>query len=244
MEVTQDTKIKYIIDNIDNIIYLNDDDISKLYNKFIYISPQKTASNKISKSNDNRKVKKSTDNTNNLKVSENENTIISKQNNNPQKIVRVSKNNTTIKVPKKSVNGVSKIIDSDNESSDVSVDDTLEEEKCELLLKYVNGILKNAGKDEITKLTDFISIDRVDIIKDVNIQFVNNMTDELFEVFDKKKCKFYPKVKGLPLTLLRNLLKNTQTYILDRQGKEVYEGRARRATTLYTILNKKKILSR
>lgn len=120
---------------------------------------------------------------------------------------------------------------------DSTVDDAMEQIKCILVLKYVNGMLKNAGKPEIKKLEDFIDVDREDLTNSANIQLIGNMETELFKVFNKKECNFYyPQFKkGTPLNVLRNLVKNTKTYNFFSKNTDIYEGRFRRAATLYSI---------
>lgn len=79
--------------------------------------------------------------------------------------------------------------------------------KLKIALKFVNKILTNLGKDEITELTDFKGIDRLDIIKPENKQVALDMEDEIFKVFSKSKCGYYTrnKVKNFILTLLRGM---------------------------------------
>lgn len=120
---------------------------------------------------------------------------------------------------------------------DSTVDDAMEQIKCILVLKYINGMLKNAKKPEIKKLEDFVDVNRGDLISDANIQLLKNMENELFKIFNKKECNFYyPEIKQVtPLNLLRNLVKNTKTYNFFSKNIETYEGKFRRAATLYSI---------
>ncbi len=62
-----------------------------------------------------------------------------------------------------------------------------------MALKFINEILKNIGKKEINDLTEFIGIDRLDIIKDINKETFERMEDKLFKYFDKVKCGWYQK---------------------------------------------------
>lgn len=134
--------------------------------------------------------------------------------------------------------------DSDNEM-DVDADIDLENKKHILILKYVNGILKNAGKEEITNLTDFVRVDREDIINDKNLKLFNDMANELFEVFDKKKCNFYyfkfkdgvivESNKCTPLNVLRNIVKDTDLYTITTNRVDVFKNKRRKTITTYSI---------
>ena len=80
-------------------------------------------------------------------------------------------------------------------------------EKYKLLLKYVNGILKNMNKDEIDDLIDFQNIDRTYIIKKENIDLLNKLAPDLFKCFNKDKCGYYRKTKNIALNCLRGMCK-------------------------------------
>lgn len=78
-------------------------------------------------------------------------------------------------------------------------------DKYKVSLKLINKILVNIGKDEIDDLTKFTDIDRVDIIKEVNMNMLTEMENELFQYFDKECLAWYRRktVKYYILTFLR-----------------------------------------
>lgn len=229
MEVPLDIKIIYINENI---ACLDEKDISQMYDKIrenVQPRPKiKKPQNKIVP-NDIKKVSKSKSN---VKVIEsnkidNQNPIKTVQSCNQQ-----SKKTASLKVIKP--------IDDEDISDANSNDDSLVEEKNTLILKYVNGLLKNAGKDEIYDLTEFRNIDRSDIVLEGNVKYLEAMSKELFKLFDKSKCRYYPKTaKSRPLNVLRGMIKDTKTYRLVALNTEVYEiinkCQTRRAVMLYTI---------
>ena len=111
-------------------------------------------------------------------------------------------------------------------------------DKYRVLLKLVNKILKNIEKEEINDLTEFINIDRDDIIKDVNIKALKSMSKELFKHYDKYKCGYYRKSVGYVLNCLRGMLKELGfqlTYTRKELGEYVDGKSLRRTHTFYTI---------
>lgn len=82
--------------------------------------------------------------------------------------------------------------------------------KYKILLKFVNEINVNINKPVINKLTDFINIDREDIIKQENNVSFQKMENDIFEYFDKKVCGWYRRktIKGYILTFLRSTCKD------------------------------------
>lgn len=231
MEVPLDSKLIYINDNI---ACLDEKDISQIYEKIkqnVQPKPMLKKAQKNIITNDNKKVRKSTSN---AKVIESNKL----ENKKPTKVVKSCAEHS-----KKNIsNKVVKPID-DDDISDESNDDVIDlliEEKNTLILKYVNGLLKNVGKNEINDLTEFKNIDRIDIISDVNVKYLGTMAKELFKLFDRNKCRYYPKTaKSRPLNVLRGMIKDTRTYKLMGDHTEVYEirdnFRVKRATMLYSI---------
>ena len=90
-------------------------------------------------------------------------------------------------------------------------------EKYKLLLKYVNGILKNINKNNIDDLYDFKDIDRLDIIKKENIKLLDTMAPILFKHFNKDKCGYYRKTKNIALNCLRGMCKELGVELKKRQ---------------------------
>ncbi|MCJ7637060.1 MAG: hypothetical protein MUO21_06175 [Nitrososphaeraceae archaeon] len=113
--------------------------------------------------------------------------------------------------------------------------------KKELMLKLLNKILVNIGKEKIKDIAEFIDIERDEIIKDKNVKSLNSMQDELFKLFNKKKSGFYRKTDNIVLNCLRGLLKELD-YDFIRKCKEkskYINGKSyRRKHVYYSIKNK------
>ena len=110
--------------------------------------------------------------------------------------------------------------------------------KYKILLKYVNGILKNIDKDGIDDLTKFKDIDRLDIIRKENIQLLDKLAPKLFKYFNKDKCGYYRKTKNLSLNCLRGMCKEIGLELVNRK-KDITEGlngkRYKYTHTFYSI---------
>ena len=100
----------------------------------------------------------------------------------------------------------------DNESSEdeknakvVKKKEDVNSPKIKILLKILNHILKGAEKAEITSIYDFQKIDRNEIIKKQNEEFLEKNEKEIYTHFDKLKCGFYRKdtTANYILTFLR-----------------------------------------
>jgi hypothetical protein len=64
-------------------------------------------------------------------------------------------------------------------------------EKYKIVLKYVNKLLENIeGKQQITDLTQFKKIDRLDIIKECNKVILDEMKSEILTHFSKRNSGF------------------------------------------------------
>lgn len=81
--------------------------------------------------------------------------------------------------------------------------------KYNLILCFVNTILKNIGKGEINDLAEFKDISRDDFMVNENKNIFKDYQTEIFELFNKKKIGYYRKneTKCYTLTLLRCILK-------------------------------------
>ncbi len=90
-----------------------------------------------------------------------------------------------------------------------------------VLLKFLNAILANIGKNHITEITQFININRIDIIKQTNVVSLNAMESELFPLFNKKTCGYYRKTDGLVHNCLRGMIKEIG-YTFSFKKKDVY----------------------
>lgn len=110
-----------------------------------------------------------------------------------------------------------------------------ENNKDVVALKFINGILKLSGLDEINELTDFKDIKRDDIVTEKNIAYLKKVTKQLFPPFDKQKCRYYPKNStSWVLNIIRGMLKDLG-YDFARRKIDVKEKKGRRGVMLYTI---------
>ena len=78
--------------------------------------------------------------------------------------------------------------------------------KYKILLKILNDILVNVGKKEIEKITDFQHISREDIILEKNEKYIDEITDEILEYYNKADIMFYQKksIKTYTLSFIKN----------------------------------------
>lgn len=111
-------------------------------------------------------------------------------------------------------------------------------DKYKIVLKLINKILKNMGKDEIDDITKFTDIDREDIIKEANIKALNDMDGELFKHFNKKNCGYYRKTDALVLNCLRGMMKEAGFKLAKKQKgvcKEIDGKKYERTHMIYSI---------
>lgn len=111
-------------------------------------------------------------------------------------------------------------------------------DKYKVLLKFVNNILVNIGKSKIDELTEFINIDREDIIKDINVKTLKTMEKEIFKYYSKNNCGYYRKSNGFALNCLRGMLKELGlelTYIQKEKSEIVNDKSFKRTHLLYSI---------
>ncbi len=80
--------------------------------------------------------------------------------------------------------------------------------KYKVLLKFINKILINIGKDRITDLIHFKDINRKDIILPKNKKILDKMAPELFKYFNKVKSGYYHKSPNVVHNVIRNLIKD------------------------------------
>ena len=129
--------------------------------------------------------------------------------------------------------------------SDVSVLNTKvcervgkDSEKYRVALKFVNRILVNIGKEEVDDLTDFVGVDRDDIIKDVNKKSLEEMEGEIFPLFNKLKCGYYRKTGSFVLNCLRGILKEIgfeMTYTQKEKNEIIGDRSYKRTHSFYSI---------
>lgn len=111
-------------------------------------------------------------------------------------------------------------------------------DKYKVLLKLVNNILSNIGKEKIVEVTEFQNIDRDDIIKEVNITTFRAIEKELFEYYDKYKCGYYKKSNAYVLNCLRGLVKELGYKLIYTRKElgQIIDGKSlRRTHTFYSI---------
>ncbi len=109
-------------------------------------------------------------------------------------------------------------------------------DKYKVLLEFVNGILKNIGKDEIDDLTKFVKIDRRDILKEENKVLLENMKDKLFEHFDKQKSGYYKKSQAFVLNVLKGFCRQLGLKIICTR-KQTSKNYKVKMIFYYTITN-------
>ena len=110
-------------------------------------------------------------------------------------------------------------------------------DKYKILLTLVNNILKNLNKVPITDLTEFKDINRLDIIKQENIDALNDLSKSLFVHFNKKNSGFYRKTKNIVINCLRNLCKETGLAFVN-DAHDIHNDQGFRKTIItYSIKN-------
>jgi hypothetical protein len=108
-----------------------------------------------------------------------------------------------------------------------------------VLLKLLNTILVNIGRDIIDDITNFVNVNRDDIIQDANKISLENMENEIFPLYNKEKCRYYKKnAQGLTLNVLKGMVKEIG-YKTNFIKKDIYvtvNGKKYRKTqSLYSI---------
>jgi hypothetical protein len=76
-----------------------------------------------------------------------------------------------------------------------------------IALKFLNHILINNNKPVIQDILDFKDITRQDILKQENLNKLNEMEPELYKHFDKMKCGYYRKTDNYVINFFRGMLK-------------------------------------
>jgi hypothetical protein len=110
-------------------------------------------------------------------------------------------------------------------------------EKYKFVLKIINKILQNIGKNQIEDLINFVNIDRNDIIKNENNQFLFEMEKEIFKVFDRSKCGWYRRktTKNYILTFLRYSCEEIGFEFTSTQKEKTDDRGNKRTHFLYSI---------
>ena len=96
--------------------------------------------------------------------------------------------------------------------------------KYKLLLAFLNKILTNVDKPNIEKVTDFINVDKDDVISEINNKIIDDMENEIIKIFDREKIGWYRRktAKEYIMTFLRGACKENG-YALTYTAKEVNE---------------------
>ena len=79
--------------------------------------------------------------------------------------------------------------------------------KYVIALQFLNHILTNNNKPQIQDILDFKDISRDEIIKQENLNKLNEMETELYKHFDKDKCGYYRKTDNYAINFFRQMLK-------------------------------------
>lgn len=116
-------------------------------------------------------------------------------------------------------------------------------DKYKIVLKLANNILANLEKNKIADLTDFKSIERDDIIKDINKKSLSNMEKEIHKYFDKDEISWYRRnyVDHYILTFLRAVCPNIGLkFKFEKKDitTEINGKRFRRTHVYYSIVEK------
>ena len=116
----------------------------------------------------------------------------------------------------------------------VNIDKTTD--KYKIALKFINQILQNIGKTQITDMTEFKRISRDDIIKDINKKTFELMESELFKYFDKRTCGWYRRktIKDSILPFIRGMCKELG-YLLKYVSGSIQKNNYTKTHQLYSI---------
>jgi len=79
--------------------------------------------------------------------------------------------------------------------------------KYVIALQFLNHILTNNNKPNIDDILDFKDITRQEILKQENLNKLNEMEPELYKHFDKMKCGYYRKTDNYVINFFRGMLK-------------------------------------
>lgn len=108
-----------------------------------------------------------------------------------------------------------------------------------VLLKLLNAILVNLGKEKIDDITQFVDISRKDIANPVNILSLEAMEKEIFPLYNKTACGYYKKnAKGFVFNCVRVMVKTIGGQIECKKSKisTIVDGdRFVKVSTIYSI---------
>ena len=102
-------------------------------------------------------------------------------------------------------------------------------------LNFVNVILGNLNRPQITDLVNFKKIPREELMQEVNKASLCYLQAQLFPPFDKKKCGIYKKTDGMVINALRGMCK-TIGLKLCSGIKSNTTNHSRELNTIYSIV--------
>ena len=73
-----------------------------------------------------------------------------------------------------------------------------------LALQFINHILINNNKPQIQDILEFKNVTRQEILKQENLDKLNEMENDMYKHFDKMKCGFYRKNEDRKSTRLNS----------------------------------------
>ena len=76
-----------------------------------------------------------------------------------------------------------------------------------IALQFLNHILTNNNKPQIQDILDFKDFTRQEILKQENLDKLNEMEPELYKHFDKVKCGYYRKSDNYVINFFRGMIK-------------------------------------
>lgn len=119
------------------------------------------------------------------------------------------------------------------------------DEKYKTIVIFLNGILKNIKCSQINTPEEFINIDREEIIKHVNHEYLLSMETELFKKGAFKKTSVIwsrrKVAKNYILSFLRNACEQigfTITYVYKDKYERINNKTYKRNSSYYSIIRK------
>ena len=79
--------------------------------------------------------------------------------------------------------------------------------KYVLALQFINHILTINNKPQIQDILEFKDVTRQEILKQENLDKLNEMENEMYKHFDKVKCGFYRKSDNYTINFFRGMIK-------------------------------------
>lgn len=117
-------------------------------------------------------------------------------------------------------------------------------DKYKLLLKLLNKIIKNSKKlkkhqrKKIKNISDFMGMERADLIQECNVEFFEEMEDELFEHYDKKTTRWYRRkgIKNYILTFIRSACKEFGCELMAYKKSITLDNGKSTSTIYFTVM--------